>query len=143
MNEAILIVVYNRPQYLKEVLDSISKAYNIENFDIFFNIDYDAKSFYRNMLLIRKFLRKTNKQFFKNNIQINKPALGCGANHKHGLTRVFSQGYKNIVCIEDDIIVAPDIFVLFNQVRKEYNPFILNLFGCTEYDEKNKLNKLF
>ena len=121
MKSAIVFIVYNRPEYFQQVLDSVSKTLYLEKYDLFFNFDSHNKNIIK---IAIKFLKNINYPLTSNTIKINDIPLGCGANHRDGIDRVFNLGYDHVVCIEDDIIIANDTLKYF------YETYDLNLITC-------------
>jgi GR25 family glycosyltransferase involved in LPS biosynthesis len=116
---AVVLIAYNRPQYLRKVLYSISKAHIIEKFDFFFNVDYDKTTISRNLYLIESFMKKVNRNILAETIKVNNSPLGCGLNHKDAIDRVFNFGYETVICIEDDVMISSDALEFFNQIIKK------------------------
>lgn len=121
MKSAIIFIAYNRPEYFQQVLDSVSKTLYLEKYDLFFNLDSHNSSIIK---IATKFLKNINYTLTSNTIKINDTPLGCGSNHKDGIDRVFNLGYDQVVCIEEDVLIANDALKYF------YQTYDLNLITC-------------
>lgn len=113
MKSAIIFIAHNRPKYFQQVLDSFSNVQNLSDYDLFFNLDGKNKE---NIKCVTKFLKSISYTITPDTIKINNTPLGCGANHKDGISRVFNLGYDYVICAEDDVIITNDTLYYFNKV---------------------------
>jgi len=121
VKSAIVFIVYNRPEYFQQVLDSVSKTLYLEKYDLFFNFDSRNNNVIK---IATKFLKNINYPLTSDTIKINDTHLDCGANHRDGIDRIFSLGYDQVVCIEEDVLIANDTLKYF------YQTYDLNLITC-------------
>lgn len=105
MNKAIAITGFNRPKYMKETLDHLSKN-DLSGFSkLYANLEP------RNPEVLKEV------QSFKSipiDIIVNKSNLGGRRNAFNVIERAFNDGNDYLFYIEDDVIVSPDATRLIN-----------------------------
>ena len=133
MRLAIAMTAYNRPKYLREVIKSLAKNKNYEDYKLFFSIEpgnYKVIKIAQSVAFIEK------------EIHINPFKYGVRKNPYEMLSRVFAAGFDGVLYIEDDSKLAPDAINLtnwyFNRDDKE-SYLCLNLYNHDSKKE-NEIN---
>ncbi|MFW5803806.1 MAG: glycosyltransferase family 2 protein [bacterium] len=121
---SIVAVGYNRPDSLKRLLDSLSKAHYPNNVDLIISIDHSpsnncysiAKDFiwnYGNMEIIH----------YKTNIGLRKHIINCGQ---------LTSKYECLIILEDDLFVSSNFYNFALQAVNFYKEDI-NIAGISLY----------
>lgn len=129
----ILIIVYNRPNYLIEVLDSLKYCKNIKN--LFISIDKE-KDIESDKLLVDEVIKISNDFIIDTNKEINilKEKRGCKGHVIYALDWVSSKlGNEEILLVlEDDVLLLPNtidrIEDIINKNNFEYYVIKLNQY---------------
>lgn len=110
INNSLSISLYNRPEYTKILLYSLSKCYGIENYKIIICCDPGSDEV---IDLAKSF--KTHQT----EVIINKNKLGCGLNIYQCLEIGFSNNNYHIH-FEDDTIPGKDCLKYFEWAKEKY-----------------------
>lgn len=104
LNKLLIIRGYNRPYYLKEVLDALEKCIGIEDIDIYIHIDAHKDTRPQTKEVISEFKyqdRLTTK------IHVNKQ--GCAGSQIFALKYCFDHNdYDAVINLEDDFLPSID-----------------------------------
>lgn len=96
--------MYNRPYYLKKVLNSLEKVVGIEDYKIMISVDFHKATRMDTKRVISEFKYADN---IITKFHINK--LGCAGNMKYCFDYAFEENdYDYMIHLEDDTPVAPD-----------------------------------
>lgn len=85
------------------------------------------------------------KKYFKDNINLTKPQLGCAISHIKIWEDAVRNNYDTVVIFEDDAIIPPKfkekINIVFNQLPKDWDMLLLgiNTGYCKKYSLANNL----
>lgn len=118
-NIAIVVVAFNRPDSLKRLLESLNKIIidKNENLTLHISIDYqkDNRANLDTIDVANNFTWKFGKKIVdtKNeNYGLKRHVLDCGN---------LTQKYKNIIVLEDDLLVSPLILSYAKQALNSYS----------------------
>ncbi|MED4753942.1 glycosyltransferase [Brevibacillus choshinensis] len=118
---AILVVAYNRPEYLKEVIDSLAKNPESSTFPFYFFLDGGpgAKQ-EENITIIQQ------SPIVKKEIITRNRNYGCAKNLIDARRFLFDWcQYEKVIVVEDDIILSPHyirfLLALHQWARKNFN----------------------
>lgn len=112
MKIPIIMPTYNRPQYLVQVLEGLSKCESLDKF-------YIITSEEPGQPLVSKLFNKVN--FIEIRRYVNKAKLGCNANISSAITRELKNN-ERVVVLEDDIIPGRDFLNYFLWGFENLNP---------------------
>lgn len=123
MKIGLLICTYNRPEYLKRCLDSLSKA-DLTDVDVLIYDDASTDQVTRSMIC------KTNYAiiFSSKNRSIKNSIL-------QGSRYLFNSGCDTVINLDADAIVAPDFIIRLKSLKERFAENIITGFNCTT---KNK-----
>jgi GR25 family glycosyltransferase involved in LPS biosynthesis len=85
------------------------------------------------------------KKYFKDNINLTKPQLGCAISHIKIWEDAVRNNYDTVVIFEDDAIIPPNfkekINIVFNQLPKDWDMLLLGINSgyCKKYRFANNL----
>lgn len=120
MRLAIIIFAYNRPKYLKRMLESYKNAWAIAA-DTYAFIDYSNRQSEIMGLLtdakIDRIICRTIKYGLRKNIL-------------SGISEIFDKGYDAVIVLEDDLLIKQGFFY---QMRDLLNKYAGNLGSVTGY----------
>jgi hypothetical protein len=104
-NPAIALFAYNRPLHFEKTIISLSKNYNINEFDLYIFIDgpKNEDDIYKSKI-IKKIIKKT-KKFNNINIIESKKNKGLKNSIISGVAKIF-ESYKKIIVLEDDVLTS-------------------------------------
>ncbi len=124
--KTITLPVANRPQYLKELLDSLRRN-NLDEFKLFCGIEPKNDE----VLNLCK-----NIDFVDKTIIINKKKLGVRKNPYNIIQTAFNTGSQFNIHLEDDLIVSPDMINLANWYYDTFqlNSTLYTVYGLFAYD---------
>jgi len=149
MKKCINFIAYNRPNYFSEVLNSWKNVDKINEYDLYFFLDYSDKT-QEIKNLIRKFIKeKVNPSKQKVQIKISNPKQGVNAAMYNALSYSFDNlKYDFVVMAEDDIVVAKDSLKLLeymhNKTKNISSVIFYNLFSRSFSNDDVQLStKLF
>jgi len=126
MNPAVVIVTYNRPDSLKRLLNSISRANYFDFKEIPLVISVDGEGSQRCQDIAEDFVWEYGPKDIishPKNIGLRQHVINSGE-----LTRI----YGGIIVLEDDLFVAPDFYAFALQSIKKYSNDI-NIAGVSLY----------
>lgn len=133
MKKAICLTAFKRPDYLRQVLDSLKSNNDISDFTLFIGIEPVSPEVIR---LCRSI------DFIPTEITINSRILGVKDNPFQTIKRAFDAGFDLVWQMEDDVIISPDAANLVNTYanldRKE-EFLCLNLYNPDSYDDDNRI----
>ncbi|WP_298881819.1 hypothetical protein [uncultured Polaribacter sp.] len=138
MNPAIVIIGFNRPKSLKNVLSSISSAnYLQSDIPLVISIDYqDSIEHDEVVKLAENFNWKFgNKRLIihKKNLGLKEHVLSCGD---------LTNEYGSVIMLEDDLFVSP-YYYTYSKKALEYYESDVNIAGVSLYNHKrNFINQL-
>ena len=133
MRDVVIVPCYERPEYTHVCLEYLSRARGIENKDVWLCQDqhvYD--SFGRsvsNMVPCVDFGIWNFRERFKYEIRqdssgFKKDTYGNSENLITSLREAHDSGAERIFLVEDDIMVAPDIFEWHEAILEEVDPLV-------------------
>lgn len=111
------LAVYNRPEYLTEVIRSIRDAVNHLNEPVTFYVRVDPSPV---AVEVVQLLLNGLPDPDHVNMQFNKEQLGCAANTKAVIEDAFTAGADFVFHLEDDLVLAPGAFHLAAWLRDTY-----------------------
>jgi hypothetical protein len=128
MKPAIVVVAYNRPKSLENLLNSISKAnYGEENISLVISIDYTQESIHDEVVKIaQEFSWKFGPKKIikhKTNLGLREHILSCGD---------MSVKYGSIILLEDDLRVSNGFYKYASKASSFYKDEI-NVAGISLY----------
>lgn len=115
----LAIFVYNRPDKIKKVLNSLKKNKLCEKTSIFFFSDgpknkKDQKQVEKVRTIIKNFNFGKHQRFF-----FHKKNRGLKKNITDGISKIFKK-FNKIIVLEDDIIVSPSFLHFMNSSLNRY-----------------------
>lgn len=132
MNKTISLACYNRPQVLRETLDSIKEQMaNLADYKLYINCEPGNNE----VIDIIK-----NIDFIETDIVINSKQLGLNANTFAHISRAFEKSDFNLY-LEDDIVLSPDALNLFEWYMEQDLTDIAMMALCNITDRGNKLDE--
>jgi hypothetical protein len=111
MKKAIMFTCYDRPMYFEKTLKQWGQVIGLNEYDIYFSIDYSENNFETIENLIHQFELDNNLNV---NISVNNPPHGVLRNPHTGLNLVFNKGYDFVIAAEEDLLPSADILNYFN-----------------------------
>lgn len=134
MKAALLLTAYNRPQYLRETLESWSKVRNFKHWPLHVQLEPSDKQ--DEMIEILRQI--DHPRLF---ITVNNSLQGVLKNPWTGFDRLFrAKRYDFVVRMEDDIVVSTDILEYFEWAMthfKEDEKVLLVQAESGEYGDEN------
>lgn len=136
MKKTITITAYNRPEYLKQVLESLSKN-DLNGFHLYCGVEPGNNEIIETINSIN-FIDKT--------VVINEKRLGINGNPFNILSRAFNEGSEFNVYLEDDVIISPDAIKMSDwylnyPCKNDY--FCFNLFHHKSSSNESDTTKIF
>lgn len=119
MKRALLLTAYNRPEYLREVLDSWSRVREIDQWPLHVMLDPSDKT--------DEMIDVIRSSGLRARTSINPTRFGVLKNPYVGFDRMFNaKGYEFVFRIEDDIVVSTDIleYVTWASNRYQYDDHV-------------------
>ncbi len=117
MKIGIAFTVTDRPEYLKDTLDSWLNVRSLEDKTIIFKVE-PTDSLSENLKIINSFCNNTHAY---TKVIVNESRAGVGVNQAQCLDLAFNEhDLDAIVMAEDDIIVSSDILEYFEHCFSEY-----------------------
>ena len=120
---AIVVVAYNRPEYFKRVLDSLSNCESIEMYDVYFFLEPGNAE----VLRLAWAFDASRRRIVKRNPQ----RLGAHKNKKRAMSFGFEVA-DFVIMIEDDTTLSPDALRFFQFARDQYESD-QNVFTVSAY----------
>ena len=120
----IVVIAWNRPRYLYVMLDSLFAARGIERYavSVYFDGGIDAA-------MARKQL-DTVSGFHIEKVIFHRKNLGCLQSHVYAIKSGFDDGADEVLYLEDDFIVRPDLLEYLATTPRDANFY--SLFGSSE-----------
>jgi hypothetical protein len=109
--KTITLPVWNRPTYLKRVIESLSKN-NLTGYKLFLGVEPGNEQ----VIELCKSI-----DFIEKDIVINQFRQGVRRNPFETIKRAFLAGSEYNVHLEDDVVVSPDAFQLCNWYYKTFS----------------------
>lgn len=132
----VTIKGWRRPDMLKQVLQSIEKAHNADEHKYIISIDNHEATKSESIQAVKGFKLKDNVKLY-----YQKTNLGCAGNMNFCFEKVFEETDESfMIHLEDDTIVAPDIFRWFEwskDIVEKYNLFAAQPFTRVCAQEEN------
>jgi len=121
--KTITLPIFDRPEYLKTTLESISRA---EEYEIFASLDYSGK-----IKECRDVLELFRAKFQKMHILVGLKRKGMVQNAFDNVEWAIASGSHFNVMIEDDLWLSPDFFLLMDWYERafKYNRLEYSAFG--------------
>ena len=99
MRLAMTMTAYSRPEYLREVLDSLAANKHLDQFTLHFGVEPTHAD-------VLEVCNSVN--FMETRIHKNIVRLGVRENPFQLLKRTFEAGYDGVLYLEDDVTLSPD-----------------------------------
>ena len=148
MKKIITVKLWNRPPYLKKLVDSLEKLSGIEEYKVIFSVD---KSGDKETKIIKHILENST---LNKDVYYHDTNLGCAGNTRFCLDKGFEANSDYVIHLEDDTIPAKDylkfmewgyeksknnknIFAICPFVRKDYNKVPLNKMDVNKCFERS------
>lgn len=131
--KAIVLTACNRPDYLREMLESLSKN-DLTGYKLLLGIEPKDQSVIDLC---------NNIDFIETDIVVNESILGVRVNPHTLLKRAFTSGYTQVVYLEDDLLISPDAIEMCNWYfkRPEKNKHLC--FNLYNHDsDENNVNEI-
>ena len=140
----LLIIGYNRPEKIKNLINTIKKIKGLKN--IYFKIDgpknlKDVKKIKDVLLIVNKLKRKENLNI---NTLIEKKNIGLQKNIINGVDWVFTKEQKLII-LEDDNIPTKSFFYFCDKMLSYYknNKKIMHISGTCFLPKRDQLDDYY
>lgn len=132
MKKAIVLTAFNRPSYLKQVLESWSNVRGAQGWDFIARIE--PSELEREVRKEFEDLDLFGPEFASFQIITNDMVLGVLEHPYVAFQDLFDDGYDFVVRAEDDLLVSDDILEFFSWVAETYEEDgeILTAVGFTE-----------
>lgn len=127
--KTITLTVYNRPEYLKRTIESLSKL-DLTGYKLFVNADTYCEP-------VIKIINDID--FIEVDLDINDEKLGVNSNTFNLLERTFKAGSVWNYHIEDDIILSADVLDLVNWYYENQLPNVIT-YGTFNYNSVTTLH---
>lgn len=122
---AIVVPIFDRPEYFKECIKHLSKCDEIQEISLFFYLDGGKKSKYEEHVKIIKNINHKNKFLIKRNVN-----FGCEKNILSCFHDIFEElNFDFMFLIEDDILVGKKYFQSCYEKFKDIKNNIDNNIG--------------
>lgn len=121
--KVITLAAWRRPDYTKQVLDSIRRAHGVEDYALLIGVD--GKGHEDVVKLVR------SVDFVPSQVLINNQHVGCNLNTKYILMYAF-QHFDYVIHLEDDTPIAPDALRYFewaSQFTSDPTVFVVSAWG--------------
>lgn len=121
MRDVVLVPCYERPEYTRVCLEYLSRARGIEDKDIWLFLDNHKGDDFE------KIFDGQQSNFDLANFgscQLPHDTYGNSKNIIDGLKAAYESGAERIFLVEDDIMVAPDIFEWHEAILEGADPFV-------------------
>lgn len=140
-NITIVVIAYNRTNSLKRLLESLNMIRSNDSIRLYISIDRAKEDDINNQNVLKiakdfnwKFGEKI-VDFKEENLGLRKHVLQCG-----NLTKK----YKNLIVLEDDIVVSPLMYIYAKQVLHFYkNKEEIAGFGLYKFERNQYVNEPF
>lgn len=123
--DTILVILFRRPDYTKQVLDALAAQPEIKNYHVHFQIDSCIKE----VVDLAVAFDATQKS-----ISINGQQAGCGYNVYLGLENAFSIS-DFVVVVEDDIVPAHDFLKFMEWSKALLNDECRSISAYHKYED--------
>jgi hypothetical protein len=121
MRDVVIVPCYERPEYTRLCLEYLSRARGIENKEIWIFLDNHRETDFRKIFDAQQ---PNLKYASFVNCQLPHDTYGNSKNLLDGLKAAYDSGAQRIFLVEDDIIVAPDIFEWHEEILDTVDPFV-------------------
>ncbi len=137
MKRAVAILSFNRPDYLKKVIDSV-KEQTYTDFDYWLFQDGNLNQFSwrraANQTDIDKCIEIFKEAFPKGKVEYSKTNIGIGLNWKRCEEQLFlEEEYEEVIFLEDDLVLSPPYMEtmvnMFDQFRDDDRVGMINAYG--------------
>lgn len=111
----LMITGYNRPDYMKEVVESLNICNELENIPVFIFLDGGYNSLQKQNAV------ECSKIIFKNKfLKMREYNYGCERNVLNSIYYIFNElNFENIFILEDDLVVCKNYFkYIFSNFKK-------------------------
>tara|TARA_R110002012_G_scaffold134072_1_gene287321 strand:- start:16378 stop:17202 length:825 start_codon:yes stop_codon:yes gene_type:complete len=132
MKKIITIAGWRRPQYFKEVIDSLMIADGIDEYKLLVSLD---GGYHREQKKMVKILRNSNLDY---DVTIHNKNLGCAENTRYILNKGFNQ-FDKVIHLEDDTVIHPQALTWFEH-NLDYYEHNLKIFSISGYTN-GKMNE--
>lgn len=132
--KVVSVIAYRRPQYLKQVLESLARCDGIQDWAVMFNLEPGSDEV---SALAMNFLRcRAGARF------LNKERLGHTMNFYLTFKRPFDMGADYVALVEEDALVAKDFLRWHDFAREHFrnDPTVFTVAGG-HYTTKGKINE--
>lgn len=132
MKRALLLTAYNRPEYLREVLDSWSRVRDLDRWPLHITLDPSDKT--DEMIETIRAARLP----IKPRVSVNPTRFGVLKNPYAGFERLFNDRlYDFVFRIEDDIVVSTDTleYVTWASNQYQYDEHVAIVQACSSGPE--------
>ncbi len=130
---AIALTVYRRPQYLRQVLESLKQNTGLDQYTLFIGAEpVDAQ--------VIKICQDID--FIKTDLKINPKVLGVRDNPFQTMQRAFDSGADLVWQMEDDVVLSPDASRLIDQyyaLPQKEKYLCLNLYNPDSTDDRSSV----
>jgi len=126
MRDVVIVPCYERPEYTQLCLQYLAQARGIQDKEIWLCEDShvsEPEDRMKNMLPVVAYGYNTFAHF-QHYVQLAHATYGNSFNLVGSLQRAYESGAERIFLVEDDIIVAPDIFEWHEEILADANPFV-------------------
>jgi len=141
-NTAILVVGFNRPEYLFKVFESLLR---IEATKLYLSIDgarNDKNNDIKAINEIKKYVEESSLNF--SNINFHENNLGAELHVSSAISNVLKQE-EAVIVLEDDIIASPSFFTFVDYCIEKYknNHEVMMISGCQWTPKGLKTNESY
>ena len=133
----ITIIGWNRPKYLKRVLDSVLLAYNYNKYDIHISIDYSPKTLTESTTIINDFITNIETNVI---VEYQTTQLGNTGNTRRSADFAFiDNNYDYMIHLEDDTIMGKDYILWCEWANNTFGKDPNNFCNCPFIPTANKI----
>lgn len=134
--KAIMLPVFNRPDYLKQLLESFRRT---SDWHLFIVFDKSPKT--DELISI---VKTASLDVIKVHMEVNEPRKGMVQNAWDGMEWAFRMGSEFTVCLEDDLWLSPDFFLLMNWYKRNFQdrPLAFGAYGAQGGNAKGEPDEL-
>lgn len=130
---AVALLSFNRPDYLKQCIESLERNYNSEKYDYIFFQDNAVNKFSNRRLATNEEINKCitilkQADLPNKDIRINQHNLGI-AHQRDKVFGLFDEGYDLVFHIEDDIVLGKYALQLLKSMSKQFKPDVCSVYG--------------
>lgn len=134
MKKVISLAAWRRPDYLKQVVNTLLECPEIDDYYVYISIDGGYPDRQEEMA---KFLEDCG---IKGNFVRQKNRLGCALNTYKALEMAFdTEDVEQVIHLEDDTIVAKD-FLKYHEAALDYYRGNPNIFAIGSWHDNTKMH---